>query len=86
MLLDTATEGMVDSFRHFHPNALHWYSYWSLRAGNHNVNRGLRLDYALISKRCTYADDKSKGVKLVDSFLLPEIKSDHCPVGICVTV
>ena len=37
----------VDSFRYLHPDAMHVYTYWSMRAGNRPFNRGLRLDYLL---------------------------------------
>ena len=42
-----STHDFVDTFRHFNPNALGQFSYWSVRAGNRPVNRGLRLDYAI---------------------------------------
>ena len=78
--------GLVDSFRHFNPDADHWYSYWSMRAGNYAVNRGLRLDYALISSRCAETGaHESHGVALEDSFLVSDINIDHCPCGITVS-
>ena len=41
--------GMVDGFRHVHPNAQGQFTYWSQRARNRPRNRGLRIDYALVS-------------------------------------
>ena len=77
--------GFVDSFRHFHKDSIHWFSYWSVRANNFIVNRGLRLDYALISRRCAEEGTSSRcDIRLVDGFLLPEVVIDHCPVGITV--
>lgn len=67
-----------DGFRHFHEHAEHWYSYWSVRANNNVVNRGLRLDYTIVSKKCLTTESC---VKLIDAFILPEVVIDHCPVG-----
>ena len=51
------------------------FSYWSQRARNRNVNRGLRLDYFLASPAA---------MPLVsDAFVRDDIYgSDHCPVGV----
>ena len=43
--------GLVDSFRHFHPDAAGWFTYWSGRAGNRPFNKGLRIDGFAASKR-----------------------------------
>jgi exodeoxyribonuclease III len=70
--------GFIDAFRHLHPTAAGHYSYWSTRAGNRKVNKGLRLDYfvchpdffktdALATVRDCYMDFDQEG-------------SDHCPV------
>lgn len=40
---------LVDAFRALHPDATGCFSYWSTRSGNQLLNRGLRLDYALLS-------------------------------------
>ncbi len=52
----------------------------SMRAGNRKFNRGMRIDYCLIS---------SPG-HIVDAFLLDEDTdlapfSDHCPVGLSIS-
>ena len=75
--------GFVDTFRHFHPDATGRFSYWSLRSGNHEWNRGLRLDYAIVSE--SMMSSKSKGPLVVDSFTMDDypIYSDHGPIG-CV--
>ena len=66
----------VDTFRHLYPRATGHFSYWSVRAGNRPVNRGLRLDYALLSKSAVDSG------KLSDSFILSQYNhSDHCPIG-----
>lgn len=67
-------EGLVDTFRHFYPEEIK-YSWWSYRAGARQKNVGWRIDYFLTSK--------SFLPKVKDSFILNEVMgSDHCPVGI----
>ena len=66
---------MVDSFRHLHPEAQGQFTYWSQRARNRPRNRGLRLDYALLSSALV-----SSGV-LVDLQHRADLEgSDHCPI------
>lgn len=48
-LLSAEGGGFVDCFRALHPDAAGAFSYWSTRAGNEKLNRGLRLDYAVAS-------------------------------------
>jgi len=49
--------GLVDTFRHFHPNATGVFSYFSQRVvANKPANKGLRLDYVLTSK--SMVDDR----------------------------
>ena len=71
----------TDSFRHFNADATGCFSYWSMRAKNRVRNRGLRLDYCVVSN--SIIDDGT----VVDSFLCDDLEvypsfSDHCPVGI----
>ena len=68
---------MLDTFRVKHPDATGAYSYWSTRAGNRPYNRGLRIDYVLVSA--------SLREKVHDAYILDEDTvgvSDHCPVGV----
>ena len=76
--------GFIDTFRNLHPNAAGCFTYWSMRAGNRQYNKGLRLDYVVTSEKMM--DDKEKGPKIIDSFILDESPafSDHCPVGCLV--
>lgn len=84
LLLDA---GFVDGFRHFHPEALGAFTYWSVRAGNRPKNRGLRLDYAVVSKDMTANRTKDVGPFLVDVFHMPELSTgDHCPVGALIAM
>jgi len=64
---------LVDAFRLLHPSASGQYTYWSQRARNRPVNRGLRLDYFLASPRLARAivDVQHRQIML---------GSDHCPV------
>ena len=68
----------VDCFRHLYPEATGCFSYWSTRAGNQHTNRGLRLDYAVVSKSVTSASNE---LELHDCQHLPEFapNGDHCP-------
>lgn len=72
---------LVDTFREMHPGATGVFSFWSVRAGNRPVNRGMRLDYCLVSK--TLANEDCGVVH--DAFVLDRDTvgiSDHCPVGV----
>lgn len=70
--------GFIDSFRHLNPEP-HHYSWWSYRANARNNNKGWRIDYALVSEPLQSSIHKS--------YLLPQAKhSDHCPVGIELTL
>ena len=72
---------LVDTFREMHPSATGVFSFWSVRAGNRPVNRGMRLDYCLTSKTLANGDC---GV-VHDAFVLDRDTigiSDHCHVGV----
>lgn len=65
--------GWIDSFRFFHPNEVHRYSWWTFRAGARANNKGWRIDYLLVTK------DLEKN--LVSADILHDIvHSDHCPI------
>ena len=65
-------KGYIDTFRHFYPDTVK-YTYFSLRAGRRNLERGWRLDYFVI--------DKEFINNVEDSIILDEIEgSDHCPI------
>ncbi|MDX8339545.1 exodeoxyribonuclease III [Draconibacterium sp. IB214405] len=74
--MDRFTQGgLVDSFRHFYPDATDKYSWWSYRAGARGKNIGWRIDYFLVSE--------SFIPQLQKAYILNEVMgSDHCPVGI----
>ncbi len=72
-LSGTHTTGMIDSFRHLHPDAADRYSWWSNRGGARAKNVGWRLDYFFASR------DLEPRLQKAD--ILDQITgSDHCPV------
>ncbi|MBR5578002.1 MAG: exodeoxyribonuclease III [Lachnospiraceae bacterium] len=65
--------GFVDTFRHFYPDQVEIYSWWSYRFQARAKNAGWRIDYFMVS-------DSLKD-KLQDAGILTEVYgSDHCPV------
>jgi exodeoxyribonuclease-3 len=69
--------GLLDTFRHLHPEKAEAYSWWSYRGGARDRNVGWRIDYFLTSEAII------KNVKTAS--ILTEVHgSDHCPVEIDV--
>lgn len=74
-----------DSFRVAHPKARGVFSYWATRAGNRPFNRGMRLDYCLVSRALAEKVDGDGARAVHDAFVLDNATlgfSDHCPVGV----
>jgi exodeoxyribonuclease-3 len=72
--------GYVDSFRHLYPDTIK-YSWWSYRFGARARNIGWRIDYMIVSQ-----DILEKGW-LKDAFIDNDIAgSDHCPVGLILSI
>lgn len=70
--------GFVDSFRKFRKGSGH-YTWWPYRKGLRERNIGWRIDYVFVSR--------SLEENLTDAFILKEVfGSDHCPVGIKITI
>jgi exodeoxyribonuclease-3 len=65
--------GWIDTFRFFHPQEAHRYSWWTFRAGARANNKGWRIDYLLASKNL------EKNLFSAD-ILHDIVHSDHCPV------
>ncbi len=66
-------QGWVDVFRHFHPQEVGHYTWWSNFYGARERNIGWRIDYFFVSKDFL---PRIKG-----AHILPAVKgSDHCPV------
>ena len=71
-LLDT---GLIDSFRHLHPDRTEAYSWWAAWGGARSRNVGWRIDYWLVDQRLKPA--------ITSATIESEIMgSDHCPVGL----
>ena len=80
-------EGWVDAYRHCHPHAQGRFSYWSQRAKSRPMNRGLRLDYFLVSPGLVDEGAASSGgLRVSDCFIHDDdtfaALSDHCAVGL----
>ncbi len=70
--------GFVDSFRELHPEKVA-YSWWSYRGGAREKNIGWRLDYFLVDKRLRK--------NILDATILQDVHgSDHCPVGLMLSL
>ena len=71
--------GFTDTFRHLYPGTRDAYTWWSYRASARERNVGWRIDYFLCSNRVADKIDKA--------YICPEILgSDHCPVGLDITI
>jgi len=66
--------GMVDTYRHLHPETTGAYSWWSQRFPSVRLqNKGWRIDYISITPNLV------PGLK--SAAIFPEVKqSDHCPI------
>ena len=72
---EVVANGFIDTFRHFHPDAVGRYSWWSYRFNARKNNAGWRIDYFLVSDALKDA--------LVDADIHENIfGSDHCPVSL----
>ncbi len=71
--------GYIDTFRYVNGEEADRYSWWSYRSGARLKNIGWRIDYFFIS------EDLAENLE--DAFILDEITgSDHCPVGIRLSI
>lgn len=71
--------GFVDTFRALYPDAVGRYTWWSYQYHARAANAGWRIDYFLISERLREA--------LGDALIFSGITgSDHCPVGLVLTL
>jgi len=69
----------VDSFRYVNGDEEERYSWWSYRSNARLNNVGWRIDYFFISEDLCES--------LEDAFILDYITgSDHCPVGIRLSI
>ncbi|QOY53070.1 exodeoxyribonuclease III [Candidatus Sulfurimonas baltica] len=71
--------GYIDTFRYVNGDETNRFSWWSYRSGARLKNIGWRIDYFFIS------EDLCENLE--DAFILDEITgSDHCPVGIIISI
>lgn len=68
-------EGFTDTFRHFYPDTVGAYTWWSYMFKARQNNAGWRIDYFLTSSRII---DNVKSAHIYSDIF----GSDHCPVGI----
>ena len=70
--------GFVDTFRMFNDSGGH-YSWWDYKTRARERNVGWRIDYVFVNH--------SFKKKVRSAFIMPKIYgSDHCPIGITITV
>ena len=71
--------GYIDTFRYVNGDEADRYSWWSYRFNARTNNAGWRIDYFFIS------EDLAENLE--DAFILDDIGgSDHCPVGIKISL
>ena len=72
-------DGYTDTFRFFHPEEPHHYTWWSFRANARANNKGWRIDYCMATQAAVPL--------LKDAYILPQVKhSDHCPAVVELNV
>lgn len=67
--------GWIDSFRQFHPETAHRYSWWSNRGGARERNVGWRIDYFFVSNDLR---ESMQAAEIHDQ----TFGSDHCPISL----
>jgi exodeoxyribonuclease-3 len=79
--LDRIVErGYVDTFRHLHPDEVR-YSWWTYRFKARERNIGWRIDYFFVTR------DLIDNGQVREAFIDTDIQgSDHCPIGIVLTL
>jgi len=71
--------GFTDTFRYLHPDQTGAYSWWSYRFNARQNNAGWRIDYFLVSNRIAE--------KVTATPIYSDIQgSDHCPVGLDISL
>lgn len=67
--------GFIDTFRYFHPDEKHRYTWWAYYQNARVGNRGWRIDHICVSRSL---ESKLRSVKILDQ----QEGSDHCPVAL----
>ncbi len=77
-MTELLSAGFSDTFRTLYPEKIA-YSWWSYRFRAREKNAGWRIDYFLVSRRLQE--------KVTDSLIYDQVSgSDHCPVGLELTL
>ena len=76
---ETLALGFTDTFRHLNPDATGAYTWWSYMFKAREKNAGWRIDYFLVSNRIA---DKITAAPIYNEVM----GSDHCPVGLELTL
>ena len=76
---ETLALGFTDSFRHLNPDATGAYTWWSYMFKAREKNAGWRIDYFLVSNRIA-------GNITAAPIYNEVMGSDHCPVGLEITI
>ena len=76
-MTELLTSGFTDTFRHFYPDTVNIYSWWSYRFKAREKNAGWRIDYFITSKRL---DAQLKGAAIHTNIF----GSDHCPIELMI--
>lgn len=77
-MTELLSAGFSDTFRALYPEKIA-YSWWSYRFRAREKNAGWRIDYFIVSRRLQ--------VKVADSLIYDQVfGSDHCPVGLELTL
>ncbi len=70
--------GYVDTFRRFYPDTAQ-YSWWDLKSGARKRNVGWRIDYVFVT-------EEMLGLVKEPCILTEVMGSDHCPVGVNLSI
>ncbi|MGE0528121.1 MAG: exodeoxyribonuclease III [Bdellovibrionales bacterium] len=72
-LLHLLERGFIDTFRYFHPEDKHRYTWWPYYQNARVGNRGWRIDHILVSRGL---ESRLRSCEILDN----QTGSDHCPV------
>lgn len=71
--------GFIDTFRLFHPGEGGHYTWWDQRTGARARDIGWRIDYFYVTPNLK--------TRVKEAFILKQVQgSDHCPIGIQLTL
>ena len=78
-MTELLNSGFTDTFRYLYPDKEGVYSWWSYMFKAREKNAGWRIDYFIVSNSI---QDKIK-----ESYIYSDVMgSDHCPVGLDITI